>query len=91
MTKVLIVIAAVADLAIAALLIGVSGFIFAGGPNAGTADTLTAVLYVGAVVGCIALPIVALLLSRKGKTGPALIAAFAPVAVGFLVLLAPVL
>jgi hypothetical protein len=91
LTKILIVIAAVADLAIAALLIGVSGFIFAGGPNAGTADTLTAVLYVGAVVGCIALPIVALLLSRKGKTGPALIAAFAPAAVGFLVLLAPVL
>jgi len=85
------VIAAVADLAIAALLVGVSGFIFAGGPNAGTAGTLTAVLYAGAVVGCIALPIVALLLGRKGNTGPALIAALAPVAVGFLVLLVPAL
>jgi hypothetical protein len=91
LTKFLIVIAAVADLAIAALLVGVSGFIFAGGPNAGTADALTAILYVGAVIGCIALPVAALILSRKNRIGPALIAALVPIAVGFLVLLVPAL
>jgi hypothetical protein len=56
-TKFLLVLATVADLALAALLVGVSGFLFGGGPESMHAGFLTMVGYVAAVMGCLAAPI----------------------------------
>ncbi|MGE0564593.1 MAG: hypothetical protein AB7O50_08780 [Pseudolabrys sp.] len=89
--KALLVIATVLDLALAALLIGVSGFLFGGGPNAMKADALTTIVFVGAVIGCVVLPIIAFIINKKGKAGAAQLVAWLPVVVGFLVLVVPVL
>lgn len=89
MKMVALVIAAVLDIALAVLLIGVSGFVIGGGPNAMAANTLTSVLYIGAVIACIALPIAAFIVNAKGKSGAAQFAAWLPAVAGFVVLVLP--
>jgi hypothetical protein len=84
---VLLVIATIADLALAALLIGVSGFMFGSGPESMHAGSIWAVLYTGAVIACIAAPIAGFILNRRGKTGLGLALAWLPPA-GALVALA---
>ena len=79
MNKFLLVIAALADLALAALLIGVSGFLFGGGPQSMNAGAWAAVAYGGAVLACIAAPIAGFVLNRRGKPGLALGLAYMPV------------
>jgi hypothetical protein len=53
----LLVIVAIADLALAALLVAVSGFMFGAGPESMHAGNLAAAGYVVAVIGCVAAPI----------------------------------
>jgi hypothetical protein len=79
-TKFLLVLATVADLALAALLVGVSGFLFGGGPESMHAGFLTMVGYVAAVIGCLAAPIAGFTLNRRGKAGLGLAAAWETVA-----------
>lgn len=75
MTKVFLIVAAIADLALAALLIGVSGFMFGGGPESLHASGFVAVLYAGAVAACIAAPVAGFMLTRNGKGGLGLVLA----------------
>jgi hypothetical protein len=79
-TKFLLVLATVADLALAALLVGVSGFLFGGGPESMHAGFLTMVGYVAAVIGCLAAPIAGFTFNRRVRAGFGLAAAWVPVA-----------
>jgi hypothetical protein len=76
--KVLLVLAAIVDLALAALLIGVSGFIFGSGPESSHGSAALAAGYFTAVVVCIAAPIVGFVFTRRGKSGLGLALAWMP-------------
>ena len=91
MAKASLVIAAIADLAIAALLIGVSGFMFGHGPQSMHAGPLFAAAYSGAVVACVAAPVAGFILNGKGKRQPAQVIAWLPVLVALVVLVVPAL
>lgn len=67
--RALLVIAAVLDAAVAALLIAVSGFIFGGGPESMNAGALAAALYGAAVIACLVAPFIGFMFNRRGK-GP---------------------
>ena len=89
LTKSLLAIAAVADLAIAALLIGVSGFWFDQDPESMHADTLALAAYAAALVACIAAPVVGLVFIRRGKSFRGLLVAWMPPAGALLALTIP--
>jgi hypothetical protein len=78
--KLLLVLATVANGALAALLVGVSGFLFGGGPESMHAGALAATGYVLAVIACLVAPIVGFVLNRRGKTGAGVAAAWLPIA-----------
>ena len=80
MAKFLLVLATVANGALAALLVGVSGFLFGGGPESMHAGALAATGYVFAVIACLAAPIVGFILNKRGKTGAGVAAAWLPIA-----------
>ena len=65
MVKLLLVIATLADGALAALLVGVSGFLFGGGPESMRAGTLAAVAYFAAVIACLAAPVAGFIFNKK--------------------------
>ena len=85
----LLVVATVVDGAIAALLIGVSGFLFGGGPESAHAGAPAAVAFVAAVIGCLAAPIVGFVFNKRGKTGLALAVAWLPAVGALLALMIP--
>ena len=72
---VFLVLATLVDLAIAALLIGVSGFVFGGGPESYHGGTLFAAAYVAAVIACVAAPTTGFILNAAAKPGPAQVVA----------------
>lgn len=74
----LLVIAAIADIAIAALLIGVSGFLFGGGPESMNAGTLALAGYIAAVIACVAAPFIGFFLKRRGNEAFGLVVAWLP-------------
>jgi hypothetical protein len=65
--KFLLVVATVADGAPAALMVGVSGFFFGGGPESMRAGALAAAAYFVAVVACLAAPVVGFILTSEEK------------------------
>jgi len=83
------VVALITDLALAALLVGVSGFLFGSGPESSHAGSLAAVAYVGAVIGCLAAPIAGFVCSRHDKAGIGLAVAWLPVVGALVVLMIP--
>jgi hypothetical protein len=85
----LLVIATVVDGALAALLIGVSGFWFGGGPESAHAGALAVVAFVAAVIACLAAPIAGFVFNKKGKTGLGLAVAWLPAAGALLALVIP--
>jgi hypothetical protein len=88
-TKFLLAVAAVADVALAALLIGVSGFLFGGGPQSMHGGALMMAAYTAAIVLCLATPIAGFVCNRKGKPGLALTLAWLPPAGAVVALMAP--
>ena len=78
MTKFLLVVAALVDLALAALLIGVSGFLFGGGPESMHAEAFAVAAYAAAVIACVAAPVAGFLINRNGKAGFGLLVAWLP-------------
>ena len=78
MTRLLLIVAALADLALAALLIGVSGFLFGGGPESLQGGHFWTAAYAAAVVVCVAAPVAGFLFSARGKSGLGLALAFMP-------------
>jgi hypothetical protein len=85
----LLVVATVVDGALAALLIGVSGFWLGGGPESAHAGALAAVAFIAAVVACLAAPIAGFVFNKRSKTGLALAVAWLPAAGALLVLMMP--
>jgi hypothetical protein len=87
--KFLLVVALVVDGALAALLVGVSGFLFGGGPESMRAGVLAGIAYTAAVIACLAAPIVGFILNKRGKSGAGLAVAWLPVAGALIVLMIP--
>jgi hypothetical protein len=85
----LLVVATVVDGALAALLIGVSGFWLGGGPESAHAGALAAVAFIAAVVACLAAPIAGFVFNKRSKTGLALAVAWLLAAGALLVLMMP--
>jgi predicted Co/Zn/Cd cation transporter (cation efflux family) len=85
----LLIIAVLVDLALAALLVAVSGFVTGGGPESTNAHGFAAAAYWAAVVVCIAAAFAGFILNRKGKTAAALIAAWVPPAGALVATLLP--
>ena len=89
MAKFLLVVATIADLALAVLLVGVSGFMFGSGPESMHAGTLAAAGYVVVVIVCIASPIAGFVFNSRGKGALGLAAAWMPVAGALMALMIP--
>ena len=58
MARAVLILATIVDLALAALLIGVSGFVFGPGPESMHSETLVAAGWTAMVVVCVVAPIV---------------------------------
>lgn len=86
---VLLVLGTIIDLGLAALLIGVSGFIFGGGPEAVHAGASLGSAYIAAIIGCLTAPVAGIMFSRRGKTTPGLLLAWTPPAGALLALAIP--
>jgi hypothetical protein len=84
-----LVLATIADFALAALLVAVSGFMFGGGPESMHAGFLAAAGYVAAVIACLAAPIAGFAFNRRGKAGLGLTTACVPVAGALAALIVP--
>ncbi|HYC18852.1 MAG TPA: hypothetical protein VEC94_16725 [Pseudolabrys sp.] len=80
MAKFFLFLATTADLAIAALLVGMSGFLFGGGPESMHAGTLALAGYIVAIIGCLAAPVVGFVFDKRGKIGLGQAVAWVPVA-----------
>jgi hypothetical protein len=87
--KFLLVVATVADGALAALLVGVSGFLFGGGPESMRAGALAAVAYFALVITCLAAPVAGFIFNRRGKAGLGLAVAWLPPAAALVALIIP--
>jgi hypothetical protein len=71
MAKVSLVLATMVDLAIAALLVAVSGFLFGTGPESLRASGAVEVVYAAGIIACTAAPIAAFALNGIGRVAPA--------------------
>ena len=89
MVKFLLVVALLADGALAALMVGVSGFLFGGGPESMRAGALAAAAYFAAVVACLAAPVAGFILNRRGKAAAGLAVAWLPPVAALIALLIP--
>ena len=89
MVKALLILAALVDVALAVLLVGVSGFLFGTGPESMHGGAAALLGYVAAVIACVAAPIVGLILARRGKSTPGIIIAWMPPAGALLALAIP--
>ena len=89
MAKASLVLATLVDLAIAALLIGVSGFLFGSGPESLHGGPGVAVVYAAGIAACVAAPIGGLVLNGIGRAWPAQLVAWLPSAGVLVALLAP--
>lgn len=76
--KVVLILAAVADLALAALLIFISGFIFGGGPEGMKGETGAVIVWAAALVVAVAAPIAGFALLRHERPGLGALIAWVP-------------
>ncbi len=89
MTKFLLAVAALADVALAALLIGVSGFLFGSGPQSMHGGAPMMAAYTAAIVFCLLAPVAAFICNGRGKSGLALTLAWLPPAGAVVALMVP--
>ena len=89
MAKVFLVLATVVGVALAVLLVAVSGFLFGGGPQSMNAGPIAAVAYGAAVIACVAAPVAGFVLNSRGKTGPGLLVAWLPAIVALVLTVMP--
>ena len=89
MTTVLLIVAALIDLALSALLVGVSGFTTGGGPESMNAGGVGTAACWAAVVVCVAAPVAGFVVNAKGKAVAGLIVAFLPPAGALAALMLP--
>ena len=89
MTKALLIVAALIDFALAALLIAVSGFITGGGPESMNASGFATAAYWAAVAVCIAAPFAGFILNKNGKATAGVILAWLPPAGALVAMVMP--
>ena len=75
MVKALLILAAIVDVALAVLLIGLSGFLFGAGPESMHGGTVFLLGYAAAVIACVAAPVIGLMFAQRGKPAPGVIVA----------------
>ena len=85
----MLVLAAVIDVALAALLIGVSGFLFGSGPESMHGGALLGAAYAAAVIVCLAAPMAGFVFMRRGRAAHGAIMAWMPPAGALVALLMP--
>jgi hypothetical protein len=74
---VLLILATIVDLGLAALLVGISGFIFEG-PEGMRGDPAAVAMWVAALAACLAAPVVGFILRGRGRAGLGLVVACLP-------------
>jgi hypothetical protein len=74
----MLILAAVVDLALAALLVGISGFVFGGGPEGMKGETGAVIVWVAAFVAALAAPVAGFVLLRRQRPGLGALVAWAP-------------
>lgn len=79
MAKVSLALATVIDLAIAALLVAVSGFLFGTGPESLRYSGGVQAVYAAGIMACVAAPIAGFMLNGSGRVVPAQFVAWLPV------------
>ncbi len=84
-----LIVATIVDLALAALMVGVSGFIFGSGPESAHGGISLAVAYTAGVIACVAAPIAGFFLHRREKTGTGVLVAWLPPTGALLALAVP--
>ncbi len=84
-----LIIATIVDVALAALMIGVSGFLFGTGPQSMQGGVLQMAAYAVAVVACLAAPIAGFVFNGRGKSGTGVLIAWLPAAGALLALAIP--
>ena len=89
MVRAALIIAAIVDLALAALMIGVSGFLFGAGPESMHGGALLKAAYAADVIACLAAPVAGFLFNARGKSGCRLLIAWLPAAGALLALAIP--
>ncbi len=89
MVGAVLVIAAIVDVALAALMIGVSGFLFGSGPESMHGGALLMAAYAVGVIACLAAPIAGFVFNGRGKAGVGVLIAWLPAAGALLALAIP--
>jgi hypothetical protein len=87
--KVAIVLAGLADWALAALLIAVSGFLFGAGPESEHGGAAAAIAWGAMIIACITAPLAGLVLGDRGRPGVGILVAVVPVIVAALAIFLP--
>jgi hypothetical protein len=82
--KIIYAIAVVADLALAVLLVALSGFIFGGGPEGMHGEAAAAIAWWVGLIPTFAAPILGFLLLRRGRPGAGALIAWVPVVIALL-------
>jgi hypothetical protein len=70
--KVFLVLAGLANLALAAPLIALSGFLFGSGPESMHGGAPSVAAYAAGVFACLAAPVAGFIFNRRAKVGPGL-------------------
>jgi len=76
--KALLVVASIVDLLLAALLVGISGFIFGGGPEGMRGEFSAALCWWVVFIASLGAPVLGFLLLRRGYRRAGLLVAWAP-------------
>ena len=75
MVRAVLIIVAIVDVALAALMIAVSGLLFGSGPESTHGGGLLTAAYAAGVITCVAAPIVGFVFNGRGKTGAGVLVA----------------
>ena len=89
MVRAALIIATIVDVALAALLIGVSGFLFGSGPESMHGGVWQMAGYAAGLIACLAAPIAGFLFNGRGKSGAGVLIAWLPAAGALLALAIP--
>lgn len=85
----ILIVAMIVDFALAALMIGVSGFIFGAGPESAHGGSLLLAAYVAGVIACPVAPIAGFILNRRGQADMGVLVAWLPALAAVVVMSIP--
>ena len=89
MVRAVLIIATIVDVALAALMVAVSGFLFGPGPESMHGGALLTAVYTAGVIACLAAPVAGFVFNGRGKSGAGVLVAWLPPAGALLALAIP--